>query len=179
MRYADVWRNCKRSIADTYIRTLATCWLLKGVKAVIIVLEKPRTDFETGKYTNTCFCPCGAVQALKIFGTVMAASATINFRVTRMAVCGLFRIRTRFLSMVWNGRYVLTIPRITPQPFRDSTVLQQRVHSTIFDRPQQIWTPVFCPPGPYVSKYLDPLVLIFQKYMDPKLSIFIQVFRCW
>ena len=144
------------------------------LKAVIIVLEKPRTDFETGKYTNTCFCPCGAVQALKIFfGTVMAASATINFRVTRMAVCGLLRIRTRFLSMVWNGCYVLTIPRITPPPislFYGSTANSAFYH---------IW-PVtthldlfFCPPGPYILKYLDPLVLIFQKYMDPKLSIFI------
>ena len=52
---------------------------------------------------NTCFCLCGAVQALKLFfGTMMAAPATINFRVTQMVVQkfrGLLRIRTRFLSM--------------------------------------------------------------------------------
>ena len=27
--------------------------------------------------------------------------------------------------------------------------------------------PFFVPPGPYISKYLDPPALIFLKYMDP------------
>ena len=27
--------------------------------------------------------------------------------------------------------------------------------------------PFFVPPGPHISKYLDPPVRIFQKYMDP------------
>ena len=62
--------------------------------------------FDTGNYlalprSLACFCPYGAVLALKLFfGTVLAAAADINFHVTWIFVpklCGLLRIHTHFL----------------------------------------------------------------------------------
>ena len=82
------------------LEVIRTTFFLLSVSARLKKKESSEQTFKVlSCTTNTCLCPCGVVQALKLFfGTVMAAPATINFRVARMAVQrlrGLFRIPVR------------------------------------------------------------------------------------
>ena len=47
--------------------------------------------------------------------------------------------------------------------WRDTALQRLRVYPVTTN----LDPPFFVPPGPYISKYLDPPALIFQKYMDP------------
>ena len=147
--------------------------------SLLPIHEKKFSPSKVSRYTVLC----------KLLTGIYYRKHVINYRhralVHVVGVAHYFTcsIITRFLASDWTlqGSFVVFVScyslkcgsTFSLQGQRSNRVVPvflQEIVKNRWDCHDKFRPPLFCSPSPYISKYLDPLVLIFQKNVDPHTS---------